>query len=387
MDFDLNEERRMLVDTLRKFVAKECPNEFAREIDESETFPHGLYKKMAELGFMSLPFPSKYGGLDGDIIDEVLIIEELSKASAAIGLTYFLSTCFGGKSIEFFGTEEQKLKYLPKLFAGEMLFSLALTEPGGGTDILGSLKTTAEKKDGCYIVNGQKTFITGAHVADYLITVVKTGSGNDEKKSGGFSVLMIDAKSPGVEIRRLKKLGIRATGTNEIFFTDTKAPVENLMGRENGGWSQIVNTLNNERVALAALSVGIGQAAFDYALNYAKEREAFGRPIGQFQTIQGYLAEAATELEMARLLTYKAAWLQSKGKHCAKETAMAKLAASEIGFQVALKGMRILGGYGYMMEYDMQRFFRDAELFLVTPISNEMAKNFIAMELGLPRSY
>lgn len=386
MDFDLNEERSMLVDTLRKFVGKECSSEFAREIDESETFPHGLYKKMADLGFMSLPFSSKYGGLDGDIIDEVLIIEELSKASAAIGLTYFLSTCFGGKSIEFFGTEEQKQEYLPKLFSGGMLFSLALTESGGGTDILGSLKSTATKKDDHYVVNGQKTFITGAHVADYLITVVKTGNGS-EKKSGGLSVLMIDAKSPGVEIRRLKKLGIRATGTNEIFFTDVAVPVENLMGKENGGWSQVVNTLNNERVALAALSVGIGQAAFDYALNYAKEREAFSRPIGQFQTIQGYLAESATELEMARLLTYKAAWLQSKGKKCAKETAMAKLAASEIGFRVALKGMRILGGYGYMMEYDMQRFFRDAELFLVTPISNEMAKNFVAMELGLPRSY
>jgi len=386
MDFDLNEERRMLVDTLRKFVGKECTSEFAREIDESEIFPHDLYVKMAELGFMSLPFSSKYGGLDGDIIDEVLIIEELSKASAAIGLTYFLSTCFGGKSIEFFGTEEQKLKYLPKLFSGEMLFSLALTEPGGGTDILGSLKTTATKKDDHYVVNGQKTFITGAHVADYLITVVKTGNGS-KKKSGGLSVLMIDAKSPGVEIRRLKKLGIRATGTNEIFFTDVEVPVENLMGKENGGWAQVVNTLNNERVALAALSVGIGQAAFDYALNYAKEREAFSKPIGQFQTIQGYLAEAATELEMARLLTYKAAWLQSKDKKCGKETAMAKLAASEIGFQVALKGMRILGGYGYMMEYDMQRFFRDAELFLVAPISNEMTKNFIAMELGLPRSY
>lgn len=386
MDFDLNEERRMLVDTLRKFVARECTSEFAREIDESETFPHDLYVKMAELGFMTLPFPSKYGGLDGDIIDEVLIIEELSKASAAIGLTYFLSTCFGGKSIEFFGTEEQKRKYLPKLFSGEMLFSLALTEPAGGTDILGSLKTTATKKDCHYVVDGQKTFITGAHVADYLVTVVRTGKESD-KKSGGLSVLMIDARSPGVEIRRLKKLGIRATGTNEIFFTDVEVPVENLMGSENGGWPQVVHTLNNERVALAALSVGIGQAAFDYALTYAKEREAFSRPIGQFQTIQGYLAEAVTELEMARLLTYKAAWLQSKGKKCAKETAMAKLAASEIGFQVALKGMRILGGYGYMMEYDMQRFFRDAELFLVTPISNEMTKNFIAMELGLPRSY
>jgi acyl-CoA dehydrogenase len=387
MDFELSEERRMLVETLRKFVSQECSNEYARKIDEDETFPHELYVKMAELGFMSLPFPSKYGGLDGDVIDEVLIIEELSKASAAIGLTYFLSTCFGGKSIEFFGTEEQKNNYLPRLFSGKMIFSLALTEPGGGTDILGSLKTTAVKKSDRYIVNGQKTFITGAHVSDYLITVVRTGKGSD-KKSGGLSVLMINTKTPGVDIRRLKKLGIKATGTNEIFFTDAEVKAENLIGaKENNGWPQIVHTLNNERVSLAALSVGIGQAAFEYALNYAKEREAFSRPIGQFQSIQNYLAEMATELEMARLLTYKAAWLQSHNKRCEKETAMAKLAASEIGFSATLKGMRIMAGYGYMMEYDMQRFFRDAELFLVTPITNEMTKNFIAMELGLPRSY
>jgi acyl-CoA dehydrogenase len=387
MEFELNEERRMLVETLRKFISQECSSEYARKIDEEETFPHELYGKMAELGFMSLPFPTEYGGLDGNVIDEVLIIEELSKASAAIGLTYFLSTCFGGKSIEFFGTEEQKHTYLPKLFSGEMMFSLALTEAGGGTDILGSLKTTAVKKGNHYVVNGQKTFITGAHVSDYLITVVRTGK-ESQKKSGGLSVLMIDTKTPGVDIRRLSKLGIRATGTNEIFFTDVEVPAENLVGmEENKGWYQIVDTLNNERVSLAALSIGIGQAAFDYALNYAKEREAFSRPIGQFQSIQNYLAETATELEMVRLLTYKAAWLQSQNKRCGKETAMAKLAASEVGFRATLRGMRIMAGYGYMMEYDMQRFFRDAELFLVTPITNEMTKNFIAMELGLPRSY
>lgn len=386
MDFELGEERRMLVDTLRRFVTKECPPEFAREIDETETFPHDLYGKMADLGLMSQPFPSSYGGLDGDIVDEVLILEELSKASGAIGITYFLSTCFGGKSLEFFGTEEQKRKYLSELCAGRLMFSLALTESGGGTDILSNLKTDAKKKNDRYIVNGQKTFITGAHVADYLITVVRTDR-NTSRKADGISVLLIDAKSPGIDIRRLKKLGLRATGTNEIFFTDVEVPVENLMAEENGGWYHIVNTLNNERVALAAVSLGIGQAALESAFKYAREREAFSKPIAQFQAIQNYIVEAATELEMARLLTYKAAWLQSRNMRCAKETAMAKLAASEAGFKAALNGMRILGGYGYMMEYDMQRYFRDAELFLVAPITNEMTKNFVAMEIGLPRSY
>lgn len=386
MDFDLNEERRMLVDTLRRFVARECSSEYARQIDEDETFPYELYRKMAELGFMGLPFPSKYGGLDGNTLDEVIIIEELSKASAAIGLTYFLSTCFGGKSLEYFGTEEQKHTFLPKLISGDLMFSLALTEPGGGTDILGSLRATAAKKGDHYVVNGQKTFITGAHVSDYLITVVRTDT-HSPKKSEGISVLIIDARSPGIEIHPLKKLGIRATGSNEIFFTDVEVPAENLMGQEHRGWYQLINTLNNERVALAAVSLGIGQAAFDYAFKYAQEREAFSKPISAFQSIQTYLVESATDLEMARLLTYKAAWLQSSGRKCAKETAMAKLAASEAGFRVALAGMRILGGYGYMMEYDMQRFFRDAELFLVAPITNEMTRNFVALEMGLPRAY
>ena len=386
MDFDYNEEQNMLIATLEKFIKKECPPGFARAIDESEEFPHDLYRKMANLGFMALPFPEKYGGMNGNVIDEVLIIEYLSKASAAIGMTYFLSTCFGGKSIEFFGTEEQKHHFLPKLYSGDMIFSLALTEPGGGTDILGSMKTKAVKDGNQYVINGQKTFITGAHVADYLVTIVKTGK-DAGKKSGGLSVLLVDAKSPGISIRRLRKLGIRATGTNEIFFTDVVVPADSLMGVEHEGWSQVVNTLNNERVGLAALSVGIGQAALEMALEYAKERVAFSRPIGGFQSIQHYLAEMATDVEMARLLTYKAAWMQSKGIRSAKESAMAKLAASEVGFHAALKGMRIMAGNGYMMEYDMQRFFRDAELFLIAPITNEMAKNFIAMEMGLPRGY
>ena len=386
MEFDLNEERRMLVETLRKFVERECSSEFAREIDETETFPHELYHKMAQLGFMGMPFPAKYGGLDGNTLDEVIIIEELSKASAAIGLTYFLSTCFGGKSLQYFGTEEQKQEFLPKLISGDLMFSLALTEPGGGTDILGNLHSTAVKDGDRYVINGQKTFITGAHVADYLITVARTDKSSNARASG-ISIFLVDTKSPGLEIRPLKKLGIRATGSNEVFFSDVEVPAHSLMGKEHGGWYQLVQTLNNERVALAGVSLGIGQAAFDYAFKYAAEREAFSRPINGFQSIQNYLVESATELEMARLITYKAAWLQAQGRKCAKETAMAKLAASEAGFKVALAGMRILGGYGYMMEYDMQRFFRDAELFLVAPITNEMTKNFIALELGLPRAY
>ena len=386
MDFDLTIEQRMLKDTLRTFVNKECPKEFAMEIDEKEEFPLHLFPKMAELGMLALPFPEKYGGLEGNVMDEVIIIEELSRGVAAAGLTYFLSVCFGGKSIEYFGNEEQKIEYLPKLCKGEIMFSLALTEPEGGTDILGSLRTVAEWKDGAYFINGQKTFITGAHVADFLVTLVRTNE-NAPRKAEGLSVFLVDAKSPGIEMNRLKKLGIKAIGSNEIFFSDVKVPAENLLGGLNKGWYQIVSTLNNERVALAGLCVGLAQAAFEEALQYAKKRVAFGKPIGQFQAIQHYLAEMATSIESARLLTYKAAWLQSMGRENAVESAMAKLIASETAFDAATKGMRIFGGYGYIMEYPMQRLLRDSVLFLFTPITNEMIKNFIGEALRLPKSY
>jgi acyl-CoA dehydrogenase len=386
MDFDLNIEQRMLKDAVRAFVNKECPKEFATEIDEREEFPLHLFPKMAELGMLALPFPEKYGGLGGNVLDEVIIIEELSRGVAAAGLTYFLSVCFGGKSIEYFGSEEQKIKYLPRLCKGEIMFSLALTEPEGGTDILGSLRTTAESRDRAFFVNGQKTFITGAHVADFLVALVRTDE-NAPKKAEGLSVFLVDTKSPGIEMNRLKKLGIKAIGSNEIFFTDVKVPSENLLGGLNKGWYQIVSTLNNERVALAGLCVGLAQAAFEEALQYAKKRVAFGKPIGQFQAIQHYLAEMATSIESARLLTYKAAWLQSKGRENAVESAMAKLIASETAFDAATKGMRIFGGYGYIMEYPIQRLLRDSILFLFTPITNEMIKNFIGESLRLPKSY
>ncbi|MFC1823721.1 acyl-CoA dehydrogenase family protein [Thermodesulfobacteriota bacterium] len=386
MDFDFTDEQNMLRDTIEKFLQKECPREYCRQVDDEERFPFEVFSKMAELGWLALPFPEEYGGHGGNVIDELLITEELSRPSAAMGLAYFMSVCFGGKSIEYFGSEEQKHFYLPKLFSGEALYALALTEPGGGTDVLGALKTKAEKKGDHFLVNGQKVFTTSAHISKYLITLARSDM-NAKSKADGCSVLIIENDAPGVEIRRLKKLGIKATGTNEIFFENVKVPLENLLGTENKGWYHLTHTLNNERVSSAGVSLGIARAAFDDALQYSKERTAFGKPIGAMQVIQHYLAETATEIEMARLLAYKAAWLQSRGEKNERESTMAKLAASEAGFKAATRGMRILGGYGYMMEYDMQRYFRDSELFLFGPISNEMAKNFIAMGYGLPRSF
>lgn len=385
MNFDFTEEQALLQKTVRDFVRRECPREYARTLDETEEFPEQLWQKMAEMGLLGIAIPEEYGGSGGDILDMVIVIEELGRGMVAAGLAYFLSTCFGGKSIGFYGTEEQKKFYLSGLAEGRFKYALALTEPGGGTDILGSLATRAVADGDHFIVNGQKVFITGAHVADYLITVLRTTK--SEKKAYGVSILIIKADSPGIEMRRLKKLGLKATGTNEIFFNDVRVPVANLLGERDKGWYHLVNTLNNERITLAALCVGNAQAALDDALAYAQERHAFGRPIGQFQAVQHQLANAATEIELARLMTYKAAWLQAKGRPCMMEAAIAKLFASETAQRVTNIGMQVMGGYGYMMEYDMQRYFRDARLFSVAPISNEMLRNLIGEGLGLPKSY
>lgn len=387
MEFELTEEQKMTQRNIRRLVEREYPPERAREDDKNETFPMSLYRKLVDMGLVALPFPEAYGGLGGGVIDECLVIEELSKYGTAIGLTFFLSVCFGGKTLEYLGSEEQKQKYLRKLCEGEYLYALALTEPDGGTDVLGAMKTNFLKKDRYYILNGQKMFISGANIADYLITIGRT-SKSVKKKAEGVSVFLVDRKSPGIEIRVIDKVGIRAAPTTEIFFEDVQVPAENLLGEEGKGWYGITNTLNNERVTLGAVCIGIAQGAFELALKYSKERVAFGKPIGQFQAIQHYLAEISTEIEAARLLTYLAAWKQQNGMPSAIESAKAKLFASEVAFKTVSIGMRVMGGAGFMMEYDMQRFYRDAPLFLFAPISNEMCKNFIGeAELGLPRSF
>lgn len=387
MDFELTEQQELLRKMVVEFVKKECPREYAREIDEKEEFPHQIWPKLAKVGLLGVAIPEEYGGSGGDIIDMTLVIKELSKGNGAVAFAYFLTVCFGGKSIGFYGTEEQKKLYLPRLATGELKFSLALTEPGGGTDILGSLTTSAKEEGGQFVVNGQKIFISGADVADYLITILRTGK-REDKKAWGISVLIIDAQSPGIEIRPIKKIGIKAVHACQVFFDNVKVPKENILGEKDKGWYQLVSTLNNERIGVAAMAVGMGEAALEDAVQYAKERHAFGRPIGQFQSLQNYLVESATELRLAWLLTLQAAWLQSQGKRCDVEATMAKMYASEAAFKAASIGISVMGGYGFSMEYDMQRYFRDSKGFTFAPITNEMCRNYIAENLlDLPRSY
>ncbi len=385
MDYAFTREQERIRSAIREFLRKECPKEYIRRIDEEKEYPMDLYKKMAELGWLGLSIPEEYGGVGGDIVDQTLMIEELARYSSAIAISYLLNVCFGAKSIMNMGTEEQKEKYLPKIASGDLTFCLGLTESSSGTDAL-SLSTRAVKDGDHYIVNGQKTYITGAHVADYIILVARSGP-CEEKRTRNITIFLVDTGSKGVKINLLNKIGNKAAGTTEIFLDNVVVPVENVLGTEHKGWYQLVDTLNNERISVAAICLGITQAVIDESLKYVLERKAFDKPIGQFQYIQKYITDMVMGLEAARLLSYKAAWLQSRAKKCNVEAAMAKLLASEVAFNATCSGMRIFAGYGYMVESDIQRLWHDSELWIFAPISNEMTRNHLAAELGLPRSY
>ena len=386
LDFTFTDEQEMLRDTVRKFMQKEVSLDFAHEIDEKEEFPDELWQKMASLGWTGLPFPEEYGGYGGSVVDQALIINELSKGLFVSGFVYLLTTCFGGNTLNVFGTDEQKKEYLTGISNGKYRWALALTEPDGGTDILGSTKTTAIKDGSNYVASGQKVYISGADKASYFTLFAKTDK-SAEKHTRGFTLFVVDAKSPGIIIRKMKKLGVKACSTCEVFFDDVKIPAENVIGEVGNGWYQLTDTLNNERITVAAFCLGNAQGALDYAVNYAKERQAFGKSLGEIQVLQHRLADVYMEIQMAELMLYKAAWLQANRKPVAVEGTMAKVACSEVSFKAAEVGMRLMAGAGYMMEHPMQRHYRDAVLFLTAPISNDAGKNLIGQSLGFGRAY
>jgi len=262
---------------------------------------------------------------------------------------------------------------------------MALTEPAGGTDILGAISTRAIDDGDAWVINGQKVFITGAHRADYIMTIAITDP--DVKRSKGLSVFIVPGKTEGLETRLIPKLGCHSCGTNEVFYDNVRIPKENLLGTLHTGWYELTKVLNSERIATAMLTLGIAKAAFNDAFKYAKERHAFGGPIARFQSLQHYLADIAIEIENARNLIYKCAWLADQGKPMQIEACMAKIVACRAAEKAALWGMEIMGGYGYTMEYDMQRYFREYSQFNFSPISNEMAKNMIMQFMGYPKSW
>ncbi len=379
MNFELTKEQLMIQEMVRDFAEKEI-KPYAREHDENSTFPIETFKKMGELGLLGIPFPEEYGGSGGDTISYAIAVEEIGKACGGTGLSYAAAISLGASPIYYFGTEEQKQKLLVPMAKGETLGSFGLTEPNAGSDA-GGTQTKAELVGDEYIINGEKQWITNAGYARQVIVTAVTGKREDGKKI--ITSLIVPTDAPGVKIRcDYDKMGVRASNTCEIVLENVRVPKENVLGDPKRGFSQFLQTLDGGRISIAALSVGIAQAAYEKALKYAKERYQFGQPISKFQAIQFKLADMAMEIELARNMVYKAAWLKDNNKPFGKEAAMAKLFASEMGFRVCNQAIQIHGGYGYMKEYDVERHLRDIKLMEIGEGTSEVQRLVISRLIG-----
>lgn len=379
MNFELTKEQLMIQEMVRDFAEKEI-KPYAREHDENSTFPIETFKKMGELGLLGIPFPEEYGGSGGDTISYAIAVEEIGKACGGTGLSYAAAISLGASPIYYFGTEEQKQKWLVPMAKGETLGSFGLTEPNAGSDA-GGTQTKAELVGDEYIINGEKQWITNAGYARQVIVTAVTGKREDGKKI--ITSLIVPTDAPGVKIRcDYDKMGVRASNTCEIVLENVRVPKENVLGDPKRGFSQFLQTLDGGRISIAALSVGIAQAAYEKALKYAKERYQFGQPISKFQAIQFKLADMAMEIELARNIVYKAAWLKDNNKPFGKEAAMAKLFASEMGFRVCNQAIQIHGGYGYMKEYDVERHLRDIKLMEIGEGTSEVQRLVISRLIG-----
>lgn len=381
-----SQEEAALRASVRDFVDREMPRELARQCDEAEELPEEIFKKIAAMGWMGLCIDERYGGSGGRAHDIAIVVEELSYRMAALAFAVVSPVFMCGHTVGLHGSEEQRRFYLGGITSGEHKWAIGLTEPSGGTDAL-SLRTSAVRSGDGYVVNGSKMFTTGAHIADYIMLAARTTPGTVGTPKG-VSLFVLPRRSPGVTVKPLPKLGFRAIKTNQVFLDDVVIPAENLVGELDKGWYHIVDALNFERLCVPAMLVGISRAALDDAVAYAKERTAFGKPIGQFQSLQHYMAESATRIEQSRLLVRKLCDLYEAGRSYQVEAAIAKLSASETAQLVTRHGMQILAGYGFIKEFDMERYFRDHRMLTFGPVTDEMCKNIIGERLlGLPRSY
>ena len=379
MDFNLTEDQQLIRDTVRDFAQREIVPK-AAEIDAEERFPEDILKKMAELGLMGLPIPEEYGGSGADYTSYCLALEEITRACASTGITYEAHISLGCMPIYLFGTEEQKKEYLPQLCSGESMGSFGLTEPEAGSDA-GGTKTTAVLQDGEWVINGGKCFITNASYAKFVTVTAVTDKGKGTK---GISDIIVPTDTPGFTVKAgYDKLGLHGSNTTELTFDNVRVPEENLVGKRGEGFKQFLVVLDGGRIAIGAMGVGIAQACLDAALKYAKEREQFGQPIGKFQAVQFKLADIAMNIELARLMYLKAAWLKDQGQPYAMEANYAKLFGSEMSTQAALEAIQIHGGYGYMREFPVERYLRDSKLLEIGEGTSEVIRLVIARGLGL----
>ncbi|QHJ70470.1 acyl-CoA dehydrogenase [Planococcus halotolerans] len=376
MDLHFTDEQIMMRNMVRDF-AKEEITPFIEKMEEGE-FPREILNKMAGLGLMGITAPEKYGGSEMDFTSYITAIHELSKASGVIGVILSVHTSVGTNPILHFGTEEQIAKYVPKLASGEYLGAFCLTEPAAGSDA-GSLKTRAVLDGDEYVLNGSKVFITNGGEADTYIVFAST---KPEAGSRGISAFIVEKDFPGLIIGKdEKKMGMHGSRTVQLTFDNMRVPAENLLGKENKGFSIAMANLNVGRIGIAAQALGIAEAAYEYSVAYAKEREQFGKPIAQQQGIAFKLADMATQVEAAKLLVYNAASLYSEGKNCNKEASMAKLFASKAAMDIAIEAIQVYGGYGYTKDYPVERLFRDAKVTEIYEGTSEIQRIVISKQL------
>ncbi len=380
MDFDLNEEQNILRDNLRRMMDEVATSDYLREHDEKGLYPYEVYDKWVEMGLLGLPFPEEYGGYGGDVIDMALVSEELGRKAYPFLEAYGLSA-FSGLSLLQNGSAAQKKYYLPKLIKGEIRMSISMTEPDAGSDA-GNMRTLAVADGDSWVINGQKVFSTAADADNNIITLYcKTD--NDAPYQKGITAFLVPNDTPGVEIKRLDTFGCRMLGLSEVFFDNVRISDEQRLGAVNGGWQCMLSGLMFERIVTSAGYVGNAQTVVDQALEYAKERKQFGKPIGSNQAIAHMLADMQTNVDAARMLMLRAAVKLAKGGNAMREVTQAKLFGSETFAEVANQGMQIMGGYSYMMEYDMQRHYRDARSTTIAAGTSQMQRNLIANTMGL----
>jgi short/branched chain acyl-CoA dehydrogenase len=376
MDFDLSDDHRLLRQTVRDF-AREQVAPVAEELDRTKSFPYELVAQMGELGWMGIPFPEEYGGAGGDSLAYALAVEELTRVDSSVAITMCAHTSLGTQPVYLFGSEEQRRELLPDLCAGRRLGAFGLTEPEAGSDA-GNVRTRATLQDGEWVIDGAKQFITnaGTEISGHVAITAKTGENE-------ISNIIVENGTPGYEQGQpYRKMGWNASDTRPLTFTDCRVPEENLLGPRGAGFKQFLHILDIGRIGVAAMGVGLAQGALDEALAYAKERRAFGKPISKFQTIQAKLADLSTEIEAARLLVYKAAREKDLGRNFTLTAAQAKLKTGRLAVRATEEAVQIHGGYGYIEEYPVCRFYRDAKILTIGEGTDEIQQMVIARALG-----
>lgn len=380
MDFSFTQEQETLRQHVRELLDDVCTPEYAERCDNDAHPPREAYQALAKHGWFGLIVPEEYGGTGGSPIELAILLEEAGRHFEELAMWLFRTLTYGGYAVAKHGSAEQKRSILPRVARGELSFCFGLSEPQSGSDAA-SLTTRATKAGDGYVINGQKVFTSGMDISDYCLLVTRTSTA--ERKQQGITTFLVPTSAPGIEVKKIRTLGQRAIGTTQVFYTDVKVPASAILGRVDEGWQAVDAYLWYERLCLSAARTGAATAAFEYALDYAKNRKQFDRPIGKFQAVSHKLADMKVMLDVSRMLVYRYAWLLGQGQATRHDAAVLKLYTGETYKTVSDLGVQILGGYGYCMEYPMQRFFRDSRLATIGGGTSEIQRNIIARGLGL----